>query len=118
MFVGRVWLSDDAADAPGTVRVFLPDGTLLMDSCVEGYRLTRWRTTGPSGVEWDEDTARIEAEVLEASADSLRLRLTLRGGEVRDETYRPAAVPFVCPDLPGQLANLGAGIGGAIASCQ
>ncbi len=115
---GRAWVSNDVADAPGTVRVFLSDGTLIMDSCVEGYRLTTWRATGPSSVEWDEDTARIEAEILEASADALRLRLTLRGGEARDETYRPATVPFVCPDLPRQLADIGAGLGGAIASCQ
>lgn len=97
-FVGRAWRSTDAADAPGTMRIFLPDGTLVMDACGEAYRLTRWSATGEDGIEWEEDTARIEAEILEASDDRLRLRLTLRGGESRDETYQPATVPFVCPD--------------------
>lgn len=97
-FVGRVWVSTDVGVAPGTLRIFLPDGTMLMDSCGEGYRLARWRSTGENGVEWDEDTARIEAEVLEATPVSLRLRLALRGGESRDESYRSATAPYVCPD--------------------
>jgi hypothetical protein len=97
-FTGRVWVATDVGAAPGTLRIFLHDGTMLMDSCVEGYRLARWRSTGEDGVEWEEDTARIEAEVLEATTVTLRLRLTLRGGESRDESYRAATVPYVCPD--------------------
>jgi hypothetical protein len=34
-FVGKIWLSTDASAAPGTFRIFLPDGTLVMDLCVE-----------------------------------------------------------------------------------
>jgi hypothetical protein len=29
-FVGTVWISTDATSAPGTLRIFLPDGTLVM----------------------------------------------------------------------------------------
>lgn len=97
-FIGRVWVSTDVGAAPATLRIFLPDGTMLMDSCGEGYRLARWRSTGEQSVEWEEDTARIEAEVLEATTVTLRLRLTLRGGESRDESYRAATAPYVCPD--------------------
>ena len=95
-FVGRLWAATSADAAPGSIRAFLADGTLLMDSCGERYRLSRWRSTGASSIAWEEDTATVEAEVVETTAERLRLRLTLRGGETRDETYRPAAVPFVC----------------------
>jgi hypothetical protein len=97
--VGRVWLSTDASAAPGTLRIFLADGTLVMDSCWETYRLARWRQIDDRRIEWTEDTARIEAQIIQLSRERLQLRLQLRG-EVREETYRPAPVPTVCPDLP------------------
>lgn len=97
-FVGRTWLSTDAGAAPGTLRIFLPDGTLLMDSCGETYRLVTWRSPRPGRIEWSEDGARVEAEVSEPRPRELRLRLRLRGGETRNERYRLATVPYVCPD--------------------
>jgi hypothetical protein len=97
-FVGRTWVSTDLAAAAGTLRIFLPDGTLVMDSCVETYRLARWRALDERRLEWHEDTARIEAEVADVGADHLRLRLHLVG-ELKDEHYRLAPVPFVCPDV-------------------
>nr|MDQ3417829.1 hypothetical protein [Acidobacteriota bacterium] len=60
-FVGKVWMSTDPSAAPGTLRIFLPDGTLLMDSCGETYRLARWRAIDDRRIEWTEDAARIEA---------------------------------------------------------
>src|SRR5688572_22814879 len=42
-FVGKAWMSTDASAARGTLRLFLPDGTLVMDSCWETYRLARWQ---------------------------------------------------------------------------
>lgn len=96
-FVGRTWLSTDAAAPPGTLRIFLGDGTLLMDSCGETYRLAKWRTLGRGRIEWTEDGARIQADVSQPRAGELRLRLHLRR-EIKDERYRLATVPFVCPD--------------------
>ena len=96
-FVGKVWRSTDSAAAPGTLRIFLADGTLVMDSCFETYRLARWETLGGGRVAWQEDTARIEAEVDETTAGELRLRLQLTQ-EIKEERYRAAMVPFVCPD--------------------
>ena len=58
-FVGRTWLSTDASAPPGTLRIFLADGTLLMDSCGETYRLAKWRSLGAGRIEWTEDGARI-----------------------------------------------------------
>jgi hypothetical protein len=96
-FVGRTWLSTDPSAPPGTLRIFLADGTLLMDSCGETYRLAKWRTLRPRRIAWIEDGARIEAEVSQPRAGELRLRLHLRS-EIKDERYRLAKVPFVCPD--------------------
>ncbi len=97
--VGKVWVSTDASAAPGTFRIFLPDGSLVMDSCWETYRLAPWRTVGERRIEWTEDGARIEAEITQLTGERLQLRLHLTG-EVREETYRPAQVPTVCPDMP------------------
>ena len=96
-FAGKIWLSTDTAAAPGTMRIFLADGTLVMDSCFETYRLARWEALDGSRVAWQEDTARIEAEVDETTAGELRLRLRLTQ-EIKEERYRVADVPFVCPD--------------------
>ena len=96
-FVGRTWAATDRAAPPGTLRIFLADGTLLMDSCGETYRLATWRAVGRGRIEWTEDGARIAADVSQPRAGELRLRLHL-GGEVKEERYRLATVPFVCPD--------------------
>lgn len=97
--VGKVWVSTDASAAPGTLRIFLPDGSLVMDSCWETYRLAPWRRIDERRIEWTEDTARIEAEITQLTNERLQLRLQLTGGP-KDETYRPAQVPTVCPDMP------------------
>jgi hypothetical protein len=96
-FVGKIWISTDAAAAPGTLRTFLADGTLIMDSCVETYRLARWAPSGEGRIAWEEDGARIEAEVTRATPEELLLRLHL-ANHIREEHYRPAHVPYVCPD--------------------
>lgn len=79
--------------------MFVSDGTLLMTSCVEVYRLARWRQIGQDQIEWDEDGSRIQAAIVDATDDRLHLRLQLVS-EVRDEEYELARSPQVCPDLP------------------
>jgi hypothetical protein len=98
-FAGKLWLSTNASAPPGTLQVFLPNGTLLMDSCGETYRLARWQSIDDRHIAWQEDAARIEAEITELSDDRLHLRLRLVN-EFKDQTYRLATVPFVCPDMP------------------
>ena len=71
----------------------------MMDSCWETYRLARWQALDDRRIEWHEDTARIEAEITSLSAEQLQLRLRLVG-ESKTETYRPAPIPFLCPDMP------------------
>jgi hypothetical protein len=96
-FVGRVWIATDASAAPGTLRIFLGGGTLVMDSCGETYRLAEWRALDPRHLEWQEDGQAVTAEIADSGPSTLRLELHLRSGR-RVENYRLADVPFVCPD--------------------
>lgn len=95
-FVGRVWIQTSAT-LPGVMRIFLPDGTLVMDSCWETYRLSRWRAVSDSVVAWQEDTAEVEAYIEGGEGNTMQLRLQL-GGETRVEQYEAARVPYVCPE--------------------
>lgn len=97
-YVGKIWVSTDPSAAPGTFRIFLPDGALVMDSCVEVYRLARWRAIDERRIEWTEDSARIEADIAEITAERMQLRLKLTDG-IKEENYRLAQVPFVCRDV-------------------
>lgn len=76
--------------------VFLPDRTLLMDSCFETFRLTKWGVAGQH-IRWLEDTVPIEAEVKLPSKDELWLKIA---GQDREQTYIAATVPYVCPEMP------------------
>jgi hypothetical protein len=99
-FTGKVWVQAGSPDLPGQMRIFLADGTLVMDSCWETYRLAQWRAESERALVIVEEGLEIPAEVVNASADELHLRLKLVGGEEKDEVYRPATVPYVCPDMP------------------
>jgi hypothetical protein len=98
-FTGEVWIRADSPDLPGVMRIFLPDGTLVMDSCWETYRLAQWRQATGRSLVILEEGQEIPVEVLDASEGELRLRLTLVDGK-KDEAYRRASVPYVCPDMP------------------
>ena len=95
----RVWSTADPSAPPGTLLIFTEDGTLLMDSCFETYRLCKWSMVSDSVVAWDEDGAEIRATVAAASPEALTLRLARKGGEA-EQHFRPATVPFTCPDMP------------------
>ncbi len=94
-YVGKVWISTDPSAAPGTLRIFLADGSLVMDSCGETYRIAPWRPLDERRVEWTEDTARIEAEIVNVTSAQLHLRLKLVS-EMKDEHYEVAKVPYLC----------------------
>ncbi len=42
----------------------------------------------------------IKADIASLSADELVLSLKLIGGDVEEQRYTPASVPYVCPDMP------------------
>jgi hypothetical protein len=71
----------------------------VQDSCWETHRLSAWQKAGDASVIWDEDGMEIEADIVTVTADELVLSLKLVGGDV-EERYTPAAVPYVCPDVP------------------
>ena len=98
-FVGKVWLSADFASPKGTIRIFLPNGTLVMDSCFETYRLSQWLPRSQNDIVWREDTAPVEAQVEQRGPKDLLLKIKLPR-EVRKEEYILASVPYVCPDMP------------------
>jgi hypothetical protein len=98
-FADKIWVRSDSPDLPGVMRIFLSDGTLVMDSCWETYRLAKWRALPDNAVAWDEDGMEIQARVVEASETALVLRLALVGGETVEERYRKAEMPYVCPDM-------------------
>ena len=99
--VSTVWRITSPADRPlGSFYTFLPNGTLVMTSCVETYRLATWQAETTDRLAIAEDpTVRYTADILTLSEDNLRLRLNLRSEQV-EMTFEPAQAPFVCPDLP------------------
>jgi hypothetical protein len=99
--MNRVWLvARPAGRAPGSFYVFLADGTLLMSSCVETYRLATWRAAGGDRlVVTEEPAVSYGVRVLAVGERDARLRLELVS-ETVDLELRAATAPFVCPDLP------------------
>src|SRR5262249_6373263 len=51
----RIWIRAGESDLPGIMRLFLTDGTLVMDSCWETYRLAKWRMDPDQTLVWNED---------------------------------------------------------------
>lgn len=96
--VNHVWARSDSTGLPGVMRIFLSDGTLVMDSCWETYQLTRWRAQSDSVVAWQEGSAEVRGTILELAGENLVLRVDLVNGS-QDEHYRAASVPYLCPDM-------------------
>ena len=95
----QVWVRADSTGMPGVLRVFLADGTLLMDSCWETYRLSEWSMEPDSTLRWQEDTAEIRADVVTLNEEELVLRLNLTSS-AEEQRFVAASVPYVCPDMP------------------
>lgn len=100
MLRDRVWIDQSPGAAPGTLRAFLSDGTLLMTSCVETYRLAPWRWVSGARLVWEEDGINVGAEVVVVSKDTLGLAIDLADGTTETHTFKAAQSPVVCPDLP------------------
>ena len=95
LLTDRVWMRSDLPDLPGSARVFLSNGTLLMDSCWETYRLEAWTAEADSAVRWQEDGQDVRASVVSLTDDGLVLRVN---GETQE--YAAASAPYLCPDMP------------------
>lgn len=95
----RIWVQNSGDTPPGAMQLFLDSGALLTTSCWEGYRLSEWRWVDDTHIEWEEDGMTIPAKIVSLSEDELVLELTLVS-EVVTQTFAPAEVPYVCPDMP------------------
>jgi hypothetical protein len=95
-FVGKVWISTTPGKPLGSMLIFMPDRTLVMDSCFETYRLSKWGVAGER-IRWLEDTIPIEAAVEMPRPTQLVLRVA---GRDEEESFTTANVPYVCPDMP------------------
>src|SRR5688500_12724460 len=91
-FIGKVWLSTTPGAALGSMLIFMPDRTLVMDSCFETYRLTKWGVAGER-IRWLEDTIPIEAAVELPRPNQLILRMP---GRDQEQSYVAASVPYTC----------------------
>ena len=95
-YVGKVWVSTTPGHSLGTMLIFLPDRTLVMDSCFETYRLAKWGIAG-SNIRWLEDTIPVEATIEMPRPNQLLVRVA---GQDRTQSYTSANVPYSCPDMP------------------
>jgi len=95
-FIGRVWLATTPGSPRGSIMIFLPDRTLLQDSCFETFRLSKWGAAG-NLIRWVEDTLPVEAEIVLPDKDQLILRIR---GLDRDQSFEAASAPYLCPDMP------------------
>jgi hypothetical protein len=95
-FIGKIWISTTQGHARGSMLIFLPDRSLLMDSCFETYRISKWGAEGDR-IRWIEDAIPIEATLSLPNDDELRLQVA---GQDRVQSYVTATVPYVCPDMP------------------
>lgn len=96
-FVGRIWVSVTPGHARGSILVFLPDKSVLRDSCFETFRVSKWGIISESRIRWIEDSIPIEAEYSQPSPNELILEPV---GVARREEYVAIGVPYVCPDMP------------------
>jgi hypothetical protein len=89
---------------PGSIYIFLPNGTLLETSCVETYRVATWTVdkSAPRELRVVEDRqVAFTANIAELSDSNLRLQKQLvRSKEPQEVTYSPIEGEFVCPDMP------------------
>src|SRR5687767_10717474 len=53
-FIGKIWVSTTPGHARGSILIFLPDRSLLMDSCFETYRISQWGAQGDR-IRWIEE---------------------------------------------------------------
>ena len=95
-FIGRVWLATTPGSPRGSMMIFLPDRTLVQDSCFETYRLSQWGASG-NLIRWIEDTLPVEAEVVLPGKDQMILRVR---GVDRQQSFEAVSPPYLCPDMP------------------
>ena len=99
VLLNKVWRVTAPTGKPlGSMYLFLPDGTLLMTSCVETYRLAKWSTNADGTLTITEDAATTYRATYQAADRTAKLTFALKN-ESMSVDLRVAETPFVCPDL-------------------
>lgn len=98
--LSHIWeLTSPEGRPPRSIYVFLPDGSLLMTSCVETYRIASWALDQAGQIEIREDAqTRYLATIAELTDSTLKLKLNLISEEI-ELGFRKAEPQMVCPDL-------------------
>jgi hypothetical protein len=101
----RVWRVTKAPStpAPGSIYIFLPNGTLLQTSCGEPYRIARWTIdkAAPKVIRVNEDgQLAYTATISNLSDTTLQIQRSLvRSKENQALTLTAVQQEFVCPDV-------------------
>lgn len=104
-FVNRVWVvSESKQVAPGALRVFLSDGTLVMASPDSTPAFGQWRSKGGK-LTITEEGRSYPADILALSANAFRIRIH-GPGEPVEILFAPAPQPD--PDSVGGNASMAA----------
>ncbi len=104
--VSHIWRVDSATDepAPGSIFIFMANGTLLQTSCVETYGIYGWSVDKdqPNRLKVEENgQLAYTADILELTNATLELELNLvLSNETKEMTLSAVEEEFVCPDLP------------------
>jgi hypothetical protein len=94
-FVGTVWVGTSAGAARGSILVFLPDKSVLIDSCNEGLRVSQWGIISANRIRVLEGAVPIEFEYSQLTPQVLDLKPV---GKDVPESYIRATVPYACPE--------------------
>jgi len=99
VLLNKVWRVTAPTGKPlGSMYLFLPDGTLLMTSCVETYRLAKWSANADGTLTITEDAATTYRATYQAADRTAKLTFALKNEQLSVD-LRVAETPFVCPDL-------------------
>jgi hypothetical protein len=102
----HIWRVDDATNesAPGSIFIFVANGTLLQTSCVETYGIYGWSVDkdAPNRLNVEENgQLAYTADIRELTNETLELELNLvLSNEIKEMTLSAVEEEFVCPDLP------------------
>ncbi|MBD1842397.1 hypothetical protein H6F89_02995 [Cyanobacteria bacterium FACHB-63] len=104
LLFSRVWRVTKApsSPAPGSIYVFLPNGTLLQTSCGEPYRIATWRINkgSPDILRVTEDGRQAyTARITQLTDTTLQIQRSLdRSNQNQALTLTAVQQEFVCPD--------------------
>jgi hypothetical protein len=98
--VNRLWQKIDGDDGQRSkVRIFLADGTLVVDDSWEAHRLSAWKLQGSDRLTWNEDGKDVSARIASLTDDRLTLVFDQRGKQVA-ENYTAAPIGPACGETP------------------